>query len=147
MADELYKSIEIDGERYSVKKFTAIQGLQIAKLIISKMSALLPYIDGSDEVPAEAIGHALTAIGRMSDEDVESLVKKCLRCCYKQFPAGPQAVIDKMGNYGVDGIEFDLVKTCRLCIEAIKWGTADFFGEKGATLIQEVVPSLSQQNQ
>ena len=146
MADELYKSVEIDGENYSIKKFTAIQGLQIAKMVISKFSPLLPYLDGSDDVPPEAILQMMQAIGTMSDEDVENLVKKCLKCCYKQFPAGPQPVIDKMGNYGVDNVEFDLVKTCRLCIEAIKWGVSDFFGEKGSTLIAEVVPALSPQN-
>ena len=146
MADELYKIVDIDGEQYSIQKFTAIAGLQIAKMIISKLTPLLPYLDGSEEVPPEAIAQLMTAIGQMTDEDVENLVKKCLKCCYKQFPAGLQPVIDKTGNWGVEGVEYDIVKTCRLCIEAIKWGTSDFFGEKGSTLIAEVVPSLSQQN-
>ena len=147
MAEELYKSVEVNGEKYTIKKFTAIQGLQIAKMVISKFSPLLPYLDGNEEVPPEAIMSLMTAIGSISDEDVENLVKKCLKSCYKQFPAGPQPIIDAMGNYGVADIEYDLVLTFRLCIEAIKWGTADFFGEKGSTLIAEVAPSLSLQNQ
>lgn len=146
MAEELYKAVEIDGERYSIKKFTAIAGLQIAKMILSKLTPMLPYLDGSDEVPPEAMAEMMHNIGQMSDEDVENLVKKCLKCCYKVMPAGLQAVIDTTGHYGVEGVEYDLVLTCRLCIEAIKWGTSDFFGEKGSTLISEVVPALSQPN-
>ena len=146
MADELYKVVDIDGEQFSIQKFTAITGLQIAKMVISRFSILLPYIDNSEGVPPEALLGMVDAIGRLTDEDVENLVKKCLKCCFKQYPAGPQPVIDKMGNYGVEGVEYDIVKTVRLCIEAIKWGTADFFGEKGLTLLREVQPS-SQQSQ
>ena len=147
MADEIYKNVTIDDENYSIRKFTAIQGLQIAKLIISKFTPIIQYIDNTEEMPPEAVFTLMQSIGTMSDEDVENLVKKCLRCCFKVMPAGLQAVIDKAGNYGVDGVEYDLVKVCKLCIEAIKWGTADFFGEKGSTLIAEVAPTLSQQSQ
>ena len=140
MAEELFKSVEIDGERYTIKKFTALTGLQIAKMIIAKAEPLVPVLEkglDSDEV-ADAI---FKMAENISDEDLRYLINKCLRNCYKALPAGLQPVIDNAGNYGVDGIEYNLKKTIRLCYEAISWGASDFFGE-GGLISDEAVKGL-----
>lgn len=141
MADsmELFKTVDLDGEQFIVKKFTAKQGLQVARFILSKATPIIPFLDGSeaDENDDKSVMALLEVLNNISDSDVDSLVDKCLKCCYKSFPAGMQAVMDAAGNYGVDGVEYDMLKTVRLCIEAIKWGAADFFGEKGSALIAQ----------
>lgn len=130
MGFELYKSVDIDGERYVIQKFPAIVGLQIARLVITKATPLISVLE-QEEITDEAVEKVLEVFGSISDEDISELVTKCLRFCYKVLPAGNQAIIDKAGNYGVDGIEYDLKKTVRLCYECIAWGASDFFAENG----------------
>ena len=139
MADELFKTVDIDGESFTIKKFTAKQGLQVARFIIAKAAPVIPYLDGSEHEDGEdkSVLALLEVLNSISDEEVDSLVDKCLKCCYKALPAGLQAVMDSAGNFGVDGVEYDMLKTVRLCIEAIKWGAADFFGEKGSALMAQ----------
>ena len=62
------------------------------------------------------------------------IIDKCLRVCYARLPAGLQPVIDETGNYGVEGVEYDMGLTLRLCFEAIKWGASDFFAGNGSLL-------------
>lgn len=137
MADELFKTVDIDGESFVVKKFTAKDGLKMARLILSKAAPIIPYLDGSEpeEGDDKAVLALLNVLNTISDADVDDIVNKCLKVCYKPLPAGLQAVIDEAGNYGVDGIEYDMLKTIALCVQAIKWGASDFFGEKGSALI------------
>ena len=144
MADELFKTIDINGESFVVKKFTAKQGLNVARFILAKAAPLIPYL--SEEESAEADDKAILALMNMlddiSDKDLDELVDKCLKCCYKNLPAGMQAVMDSAGNYGVDGVEYDLLKTVRLCFEAIRWGASAFFGEEGSLLIAQAFSRL-----
>jgi len=65
-----------------------------------------------------AVGAIMDAL---TDEDIDSLVNKCLSVCYEDLPAGLQVVIDRQGNLCVDDIEYDMQLTIRLCYEAIKW--------------------------
>lgn len=137
MAEDLYKSITIGDETFVIKKFTAITGLQIAKLLITKAEPMIPMLENGleKEDNLDEMSDALVKLAEsISDEELNTLVNKCLRYVYKQFPAGLQPVVDRTGNYGVDGVEYDLRKTVRLCYEAIVWGASDFFGESGSIL-------------
>lgn len=141
MAVEIWKSVEIEGEKYSIKKFDAMTGLTIAKSLIAKLSPALTMIK-AEETTEEDIASLLSVLANIEDKDLTQLIAKCLKHCYKLLPAGPQAVMDKMGNYCIDDLEYDMVKTIRLCVEAIKWGASDFFGERGSALAAELVAAL-----
>lgn len=137
MAKELYTNVTIDDRHFSIRKFDAVTGLKLARLVIAKAAPLIPLIqsaadtDQSDDKIYTAVGEIL---GTLDDKDIEDIVFKCLRVCSEQLPAGPAPVIDAMGNYGVDDIEFDMMLTLSLCFEAIKWGASDFFGGKNSIL-------------
>lgn len=136
MPTNIYTEIEVDGKKYSIKKFDAKTGLKIARMVIAKAAPLIPLLerggDGDNGV-YESVGAVLDTL---SDRDIDDLVDKCLRVCYVSFPAGLQPIIDETGHYGVEEVEYDLALTIRLCFEAIKWGASDFFGGSGSGLKQ-----------
>ena len=131
MATDVFKRIDVDGIEYSIKKFTAKDGLKVARLLLAKIAPLIPAIEGMGDDVFEAVAPALESLG---DSELENLVDMCLRVCYRELPAGRQAVIDTTGHYGVPEVEYDIPLTLRLCFEAIRWGASDFFGGNGSGL-------------
>ena len=146
MPANLFTAVTIGEDTYLIKKFDAKTGLKLARLVISKAAPLIPLLDkiaGSpkqddeqtkqnaavanmeDDQLYEAVGAVLE---KLEDDDLDALVDKCLRVCYADLPAGKQPVMDESGHYGVEGVEYDMALTLRLCYEAIRWGAADFFG-------------------
>ena len=149
MSANLFTSVTINETEYKIKKFDAKTGLKLARLVISKLAPIIPLLDSIEAEEAKKAAAAKkdgkkakaidindqetwqmfgSALGQLADEDIDNLVDKCLRVCYVTLPAGLQPVIDEVGNYGVEGIEYDWGLTLRLCFEAIKWGASDFFG-------------------
>lgn len=145
MANEIYKTVEIDGEQFVITKFTAIEGMQIVRLALAKLSPIIPFLEGKPEQAMDDnfVMAFAAAIGALTDDEVDKLIKKCLKCCSKMMPAGKQPIVDATGHYGVEGIEYDLPKVMALCVEAIKWGCADFFGEKVSALIAPIMAQVS----
>lgn len=155
MPAELYTEITVGENTYAIKRFDARTGLKIARLVIAKAAPIIPLLGkGAEDPKAKPKGRKQTgqsaadadpdntqvygAVGAvldsLSDEDLDVLIDKCLRVCYAKLPAGLQPIIDETGNYGVEGIEYDMGLTLRLCFEAIKWGASDFFAGKGSIL-------------
>lgn len=156
MPTNLYTDVQVGESTYTIKRFDAKTGLKMARLVIAKAAPLIPLLDkitGGAEQP-ETSGKKKTkqnapvvnaddeqiynAVGvlldNLSDNDLDEIIDKCLRVCYVRLPAGLQPVIDETGNYGVEGIEYDMGLTLRLCFEAIKWGAADFFAGNASLL-------------
>lgn len=147
MPTNLLNTVHIGDHDYLIRKFTAKDGLKIARLVIAKAAPLIPYIDkdmNTDDDVYKAVGIALDAI---EDKDLDALIDKCLRVCSRILPAGPAQIIDETGHYGVEDVEYDLGLTIQLCIEAIKWGAADFFGGNASALKQLMARVGSSQNQ
>ena len=148
MATNIYNKVTINDQEYVIRKFDAMTGLKLARLVIAKAAPIIPRLDGGDDQTgakktAQDMAHderIYTAVGEvlgtMSDSDIDDLVKKCLSVCFIDLPAGMQPIIDETGHYGVDDVEYDMGLTIRLCYEAIKWGAADFFGGKDSPLRQ-----------
>ena len=146
MDSNILKSVTIKDDVYVIKKFDAKTGLKIARLVVAKAAPILPFLKVDTEngenakEQTEAIldrknsDQVYEMVGRimesLSDEDMDSLIDKCLRVCSKQLPAGLQPVIDTLGNYGIPDVEYDLPLTIKLVFEAISWGASDFFGGK-----------------
>ena len=149
MATNIWKTVTINDQEYVIRKFDAMTGLKLARLVIAKAAPIIPLLDigddqkdgvkktaqeiANDERIYTVVGEVL---GTMSDADIDDLVKKCLSACFVDLPAGKQPIIDETGHYGVDDVEYDMALTIRLCYEAIKWGAADFFGGKNSPLRQ-----------
>lgn len=146
MATNIFNKVTINDQEYVIRKFDAMTGLKLARLVIAKAAPIIPLLDAGDAQNGEktagiarddriytVFGEVLSA---MTDADIDDLVKKCLSVCSVELPAGPQPIIDETGHYGVDDVEYDMGLTIRLCYEAIKWGAADFFGGKNSPLRQ-----------
>lgn len=162
MSDKFYTNVKIDEKVYSIKKFTAKEGLMVARLLMAKVLALIPVLDipapkknddiapqlaeggegntvaiveqeAADSKSSDALYTAIAQVlENLTESDMTDLIDKCLRVCYVQLPAGLQPIIDATGHYGVPDVEYDLPLTLRLCFEAIKWGASDFFGDKSS---------------
>jgi hypothetical protein len=138
--DEIFKMVQIGEDTYRIQKFTARDGLKLARMVLAKIAPIIPLLkdmktdgedDGEDNFDYNAVSVALDGL---NDQDMDYLMNKCLRVCCKMLPAGPQAVIDENGNYGIPEAEYDMGLTVRLVVEAIRWGASDFFGGKGLDL-------------
>lgn len=123
--DDIYKKVEVNGKDYVITKFDARTGIKLARLILSKASGILMSNGESED---ELTKMLVSVIGNLSDDDIDSILDKCLKVCSLSLPAGNQPVMDKNGNYGVKELEYDIVSSLKLCIEAIKWGCMGFFG-------------------
>lgn len=148
--DNLYTTVEVDGKKYSIRKFDARTGLKLARLVLAKLAPMIPMLteetkgDTDDQQIFKSVGLVLDAL---NDEDLDMLIDKCLRVCSLILPAGPQPLIDGTGHYGVAGVEYDMGLTIRLIYESIKWGASDFFGGKGLDLSRLTKQTGSSQNQ
>lgn len=142
-SQDLFKTVEIKGDTYRIQKFTAKDGLKLARLVLAKIAPLIPLLpEKPDEAgnPGAAMDDDATfkavsiALNGMEDNDVDYLADKCLRVCCKMLPAGPTPIIDENGYYGIPEVEYDIELTIRLIVEAIKWGASDFFDGSGFDL-------------
>ena len=132
---DIFKTVEIKGDQYRIQKFTARDGLKLARLVLAKAAPIIPMLgnieSADDSGLYKAIGEVLE---NLDEKDMDLLMDKCLRVCSKILPAGPQPIIDENGFYGIPELEYDMGLTLRLIVEAIRWGAADFFGENGLDL-------------
>lgn len=146
MARELLKTVTIDGDEYVIQRFDAMTGLCIARLVLAKAAPVIAII-GEDGDTTDQVIHAIGVLGdSISDDDLNKLVTKCLRYCYKRLPTGNQPVIDADGHYGVEDVQYDMILMLQLCFEAIKFGASDFFGEKGSALKDKMLSLFNQSN-
>ena len=155
MTAEIFTTVTINERTFAIKKFDAKAGLKMARFVIAKLAPLIPMLNTgidekgeekemSDEQLYEVVG---MITDKLSDDDIDSLVDKCLRVCYEVLPAGRAAVIDETGHYGVEGVEYNPVLALRLCFEAIKWGASAFFDGKNLPLKFGKKEAGSQQSQ
>lgn len=152
MSYEIFTNVTINERKFSIKKFDAKSGLKMARLVIAKLAPIIPYINDRDGREGEDANERLYEVvgiitEKLSDEDIDTLMDKCLRVCYENLPAGMAPVIDETGHYGVEGVEYDPVLAMRLCYEAIKWGASAFFGGKGLDLNRIKKEAGSRQSQ
>ncbi len=151
------KNIEVEGRKFVVKKYTAMDGLKVAKLILAKVIPIFqdfiplltkmtdsrkqPLALNKDGTDAPANGNisaselvdniSLDTIGlaleKISEEDFDYIVTKSLQNISEVLPAGEAPVMYSNGTYGVEGIEYDPILVLRLTCEAVMWSCGDFF--------------------
>lgn len=149
------KNIEVEGRKFVVKKYTARDGLKVAKLILAKIVPIfqdfiplvkkminnnkspLRFSDKSnDNKESEMISEVIdnfsldtiaSALDKISEEDFDFIVTKSLQSISEVLPAGEAPVMYSNGVYGVENIEYDTVLVLRLTCEAVMWSCGDFF--------------------
>lgn len=160
------KTISINGHTYLLRKMNAMEG---AYLVVFLAGRLLPLIQDmklrksdneekakgaeaaetpeaispEDEAAGDGGGGFLlslaSVIGGLEKKDTDTLIQTCMRHIDVLLAAGPQPIMDDLGNWGVKepDVAHDLLLCLRLCHAVLQHNLSDFFGERGlASLFQ-----------
>lgn len=160
------KNIEIEGRKFAVTKYTAMDGLKVAKLILAKILPVfqdfIPLLQNrqNGEPKAEAESNMIAevmenfsldtiaeALDKISGEDFDYIVSKSLQSITESLPAGYSPVMYANGTFGVENVEHDPVLVLRLTCEAVMWGCGDFFDGNRLTSVMKPLFNGSQQSQ
>lgn len=149
MLREMTQAVEIDGEKYQVRKMDVISATYLLKFLTQK---LLPVFTEAqklflpEEAPASAkksrkkqddngadvfVALLPKLLDAISEEDLHHIIVKCLNYCDKSLPAGWQKVMTGE-SYGIKDIEYDLTTCLLLCYHCIVFNCGGFFGEGGS---------------
>lgn len=131
---ETLKNVEIDGRKFTVKKFDAMTGSYIAyklmaELLPAGMSAKLGVPSTSDKK-------------MMSKEDFFDLQKDCLRVCEEPLPVGSTPVLDTEGNFQVIGLEQDAKTVLALTFYALTFNLSSFFDASLSNSLAEAMSTI-----
>lgn len=109
-------SLPVDGNNveFRITKLDAFSGAKLLKL--------LSHAD-TDNLQELVLG--------LSEYELESLMKTCLRSVAVLLPAGPMKVMDEGGNWGYPELEYDSWNCLKLTMEVIQWTLEGFFPESG----------------
>lgn len=164
MSEQIVKTKEFENGTYKFKKFNAMQGVKIARLLASKV---LQGLDGNgvvslfqnlkqnggntdssnifETIDVELVLNSLSGIlENLSDEELENLSLRCLVKVSKELPAGDVPIMDANGNYLVQDIEYNPQLFISLIFEQLKWGLSDFLdGNRWKSLIPDNLASLT----
>lgn len=159
------KNVEIEDRRFVVKKYTAMDGLKVAKLILAKVIPVfqdfMPLLKNrqNGELKAEAESNMIAevvenfsldtvaaALEKISGDDFDYIVSKSLQSITEVLPAGESPVMYANGTFGVENVEYDPILVLRLTCEAVMWSCGDFFDGNRLTSVMKPLFNGSQQN-
>ena len=147
MARIITKTIEVEERTFLVKKYPAIDGLKIAKVLIAKILPVfqnfLPLVGGARKNGGLNIESILASLGdylsldsiaetldKVSPADFDYIMQKSLQNTFEVLAGGEAQVLNDNGTYGVLDMEHDPLLVLRLVCEAVMWGIGDFFDGK-----------------
>lgn len=146
---ENYKNIEINGREFRLNKIDARTGSYMLFKIIKILAPVFKDLDLSktDDFSLEEINltDALAGVLDLPEKEFRYIQDNCLKTVQEMLPMGPTSIIDKDGNYGVEGIEFDVALLMNLTIQSLVFIVSGFFGENPLGSILEGL-NLSQQS-
>ena len=117
-----YKSFDINGEEYRVKRFDAFTGMSVAKTVWKHtLGKELPK-----DITLENM-FMVMAMQFMTNAELETVGKQAVKVCEKHLKAGWTAIVDKSGNYKIPELETDSAAIIVIMREAVLFGTSDFF--------------------
>lgn len=142
MERELEKIVELNGEKYRVRKMDVISGTYLLKFLMQKLMPIFSQMDElfGEKKPAKKRGAKdaqdagetafLSLIPKLLDEiteeDLHRLIVKCLNYADKSLPAGWQPVMVRE-EYGIKGIEYEMGTCLMLCYHCIAFNCGGFF--------------------
>ena len=144
---------------YRIRKMDAFASASLLKFMTSKGIPLLAAAQGvfdpsmlenkeGADGPSEGELTALAAqmippvLDAVSDEELKSLMIRCLNYCDKKLPAGYQPVMDGE-TFGIAEAEGDVFLCLVLCFHAIAYNMKGFFDGSGLNLKQLMSGALS----
>ena len=151
---------EIDGKEYTfqIRKMNALKGSYLVKFVTEKLILVFTKLQGvftpaAGDADQQKVVAARTeellamipdALSKLSDEEVEQLLSRCLNTVDVLLPAGWQPVMSG-SDFGFEELEYDIMTALILCYEVIEFNLGGFFGGKS---LGSFLPSrnTSQQN-
>ncbi len=138
---ELYKSIEINGRKFRIKKFSARDG----SFIVVKVAGLLaPMFEGvkwsnmanvkkPEDVDISQINIAqmFGKLTELKESDFGYLQEKCLRVCEEELKAGYTPVLADNGTFAVNNLDDDVLTVMALTVHALVFNLSGFFTGTG----------------
>lgn len=142
MERELEKIVELNGEKYRVRKMDVISGTYLLKFLMQKLMPIFSQMDelfgekkpakkrGAKEAQDTGEAAFLSMIPKLLDEiteeDLHRLIVKCLNYADKSLPAGWQPIMVRE-EYGIQGIEYEMDTCLMLCYHCIAFNCGGFF--------------------
>lgn len=125
---ETEKTIELEGRTFILTKLPAASAYTTLVVLLTK--GLPVNIIGTvleQFVPANMLAH----VGKqnMSEEEMEHIQTRLVSKVYEVLPAGRTPVMDSMGHYQVEDLEYNMVLFGELFAEMLKFQYGDFFTE------------------
>ena len=162
MARTISKTIEVEERTFVVKKYPAMDGLKIAKVLVAKIlpvfQTFMPLIKESQKggVSAEKVlsnlGDYLSldsiaaTLDKIAPADFDYIMQQSLMNTFEKLQGGDAQVLNDDGTYGVIDVEHDPLLVLRLTCEAVMWGIGGFFdGKRLASIMSPLSSSLPRQ--
>lgn len=146
---EMSTEITIGEDTYRIRKMDAFSGAGLLKLLMEKFMPLMQRLqdtaDKTDDKPVseeEANAKTMSMLSEVvtpmlesiSEDELKSLMVKCLRYADKKLKSGWVTVLDKSHNFAVDGVEYDIILCLQLVLQVIFFNCSGFFGGSGLNL-------------
>lgn len=130
-----YKDIEISGRKFRLNKLNARTGtfmlLKITKILPPILENInLDKLDlDSDNINIKDLNltKALEPIFNMDEKEFNYIQDNCLKTVEELLPAGPQPVLNEVGQWGVLDIEFDMALVMNLTLQSLWFNLQGFF--------------------
>jgi len=139
------KNIELDGRAWQLRKFTAMDGIKLGKMIVGRLvpiveglikdgnidtaksiTSSLTQIDGDllENIP---IGKISELLNQISDDDLDYIKNKCFCNISEMLGGGATQILSANGFYQIPDVEYDPQLFVMLLWEQLKFGLSDFF--------------------
>ena len=135
---EDYKDIEINGRKWRIGKFDALEGSYMLFKIIGVISPLLMKKGAENESGEVNYTEMLSGITTLSKNDFKEIQISCLKVCSENLAAGLAPILNENGTYGVIGIERDTSTVLALTVHSLMFNVADFFAGSPSSLLAGV---------
>lgn len=125
--------VEIQGRKFVIKMFPAVEGLAVLKELITRA---IPFdLFSGIGVGGNSISDLIKSFGvdnsksQMSIDEFAAFEKRLLRCVDARLKDGDEPILDEDGAYQVVDIEHNMTLVLKLLMEVVRVNYKDFFLE------------------
>lgn len=128
-----FKNIEINGQTFILKKMDARTG---SYMLFKLMKLLPPILEGINfekldldnlDLGKLNLTRMLNPIFELPEDEFRYIQDNCLKVIDEMLPAGPQPVLNKNGEWGINGIQNDMGLVMNLTIQSLIFNVQGFF--------------------
>ena len=141
-----YKDVDINGRKFRITRFNALEGSYMLFKIIGVISPLLTKKDSLNESGEVDYSMMLGGITSLSKKDFKEIQLSCLEICSEHLQAGFTKVINENGSFGIIGVENDTATILNLTVQALIFNVADFFLGSPSDFLDGVTSNIFPQN-